>query len=220
MAPSRKKNTRKASRKYSRKAMNRKRTLRKMRGGSSGASGSSVPSVPSAVSRSPVDLYYSIGGRTSEGVNGIILAAHSTDAPTLTKTNLITNGWMVNTQNSRTVFNRDQIKFPATFPTDVRGFTCSTWNGTAWTPRNFVNPGGTNGFSLRDRTGRSLYTAPPRGTLARPPATLNLPSTVVTGLWDGFSFGTLVNNKKIAPPAGTTILSPNTTVNLKISFTV
>jgi len=221
MAPSRKKNTRKASRKYSRKAMNRKRTLRKMRGGSSGASGSratSLTSVPSAVNRSSktVDLYYSIAGGTSEGVNGIVLAAHSTNAPTLTKTNLITNGWMVNTKNSTTVYNRDQIKFPPTFPTNVSGFTCSTWNGTAWTPRNFVSSGGTNGFSLSTRAGASLYTTAQRTT----PPSINLPSTVVTGLWDGFNFGTKTNNKTTAPPTGTTILSPTTPVNLKISFTV
>ena len=107
MAPSRKRNTRKVSRKHSRKTTNRKRMLRKMRGGSSGASPLSLVRPVSPLSGSPrtVDLYYSIGGAPYEGVNGIILAAHSTNAPTLTKTKLITNGWMVNTKNSTSVFN-------------------------------------------------------------------------------------------------------------------
>jgi len=183
--------------------------LRKLRGGASGPSGQSGPS-------GSVDLYYSIGGETAEGATGIILAAHSTNASAVTKTTpLKSSGWMVPTKNSATVFNRDQIKFPASFPTKVSGFSCSTWNGTTWTPQNFVTSGG-KGFSLTDKTGKSLYTL----TQKTIPTTIDLTNTVVVGLWDGLNFGSASSNKKTVPPAGTSILTPNTMVNVKISFTV
>ena len=176
-----------------------------------------VANVPSATSgqRGPVDLYFSVAGGTSEGASGIILAAHSPTAPIITNTPLGINGWMINTRNSKTVFNRDQIKFPLTFPKDVKEFTCSTWNGTAWTPRKFVNLYGTNGFSLTTTTGASLY-----GATKAIPTSINLANTVVTGLWDGFNFGTRSNNLMVWPPAGSKILYPTIQVNVKISFIV
>ena len=235
------KKIRKPSRKLRRKTTYRKKMLRKLRGGASGPSGpsaakaASVPSVPittkvasvpittkvanvpstTSGQRGAVDLYFSVAGETSEGAGGIILAAHSPTAPIITNTPLGINGWMINTKNSKTVFNRDQIKFPPTFPKDVKEFTCSTWDGKAWTPRKFVNLYGTNGFSLTTTTGTSLY-----GSTKTIPTSINLANTVVTGLWDGFNFGTRANNLTVWPPAGSKILYPTIQVNVKISFVV